>query len=113
MTPELHDVLPPWQGGGNMIKNVTFEKTTYSEAPAKFEAGTPNIADAVGLKAALDYVASIGLSSIAAHEHDLLAMRRSSCRGFQVCELLVTLARRLASSRLSWMVALLRRLAKP
>lgn len=73
VTEELHDVLPPWQGGGNMIKNVTFEKTTYSDAPAKFEAGTPNIADAVGLKAALDYVTSIGLSSIAAHEHALLA----------------------------------------
>ena len=50
VTEELHDVLPPWQGGGNMIKNVTFEKTTYSDAPAKFEAGTPNIADAVGLE---------------------------------------------------------------
>ena len=72
VTEELHDVLPPWQGGGNMIKNVTFEKTTYSDAPAKFEAGTPNIADAVGLKAALDYVASVGLSNIAAHEHELL-----------------------------------------
>jgi cysteine desulfurase / selenocysteine lyase len=69
---ELHDVLPPWQGGGNMIRNVTFEKTTYSEAPSKFEAGTPNIADAIGLKAALDYVSSIGLSNIAAHEHALL-----------------------------------------
>ena len=69
---ELHDVLPPWQGGGNMIRNVTFEKTTYSEAPSKFEAGTPNIADAIGLKAALDYVSGIGLSNIAAHEHALL-----------------------------------------
>lgn len=72
VTEELHDVLPPWQGGGNMIKNVTFERTTYSDAPAKFEAGTPNIADAVGLKAALDYVGSIGLDNIAAHEHALL-----------------------------------------
>ncbi len=61
VTEELHDVLPPWQGGGNMIKNVTFEKTTYAEAPAKFEAGTPNIADAVGLKAALEYVERMGL----------------------------------------------------
>lgn len=69
---ELHDILPPWQGGGNMIKNVTFEETTYSDAPAKFEAGTPNIADAVGLGAALDYVGRIGLSNIAAHEHFLL-----------------------------------------
>ena len=48
---ELLDVMPPWQGGGNMIKNVTFEETTYSAPPAKFEAGTPNIADAVGLGA--------------------------------------------------------------
>jgi cysteine desulfurase/selenocysteine lyase len=71
VTEELHDVLPPWQGGGNMIKNVTFEKTTYAEAPAKFEAGTPNIADAVGLRAALEYVQRIGLSNIAAHEHSL------------------------------------------
>ena len=71
VTEELHDVLPPWQGGGNMIKNVTFEKTSYAEAPAKFEAGTPNIADAVGLRAALEYVQRIGLSNIAAHEHAL------------------------------------------
>ncbi len=71
VTEELHDVLPPWQGGGNMIKNVTFEKTTYAEAPAKFEAGTPNIADAVGLKAALEYVERIGLANIAAHEQAL------------------------------------------
>jgi cysteine desulfurase / selenocysteine lyase len=54
-----------------MIKNVTFEKTTYSDAPAKFEAGTPNIADAVGLRAALEYVQRIGLGNIAAHEHAL------------------------------------------
>lgn len=69
---ELHDVLPPWQGGGNMIKNVTFEETSYSEAPARFEAGTPSIADAVGLGAALDYVNRIGLPNIAAYEHKLL-----------------------------------------
>jgi len=69
---ELHDILPPWQGGGNMIRNVTFEETTFSEAPAKFEAGTPNIADAVGLGAALDYVNQFGLPNIAAYEHHLL-----------------------------------------
>ncbi|MCI0358535.1 MAG: SufS family cysteine desulfurase [Planctomycetaceae bacterium] len=69
---ELHDILPPWQGGGNMIRNVTFEETTYSEAPARFEAGTPNIADAVGLGAALDYVGRLGLPNIAAYEHELL-----------------------------------------
>ena len=69
---ELHDILPPWQGGGNMIRNVTFEETTYADAPAKFEAGTPNIADAVGLGAALDYVNRLGLANIAAYEHSLL-----------------------------------------
>lgn len=69
---ELHEILPPWQGGGNMIRNVTFEETTFAEAPAKFEAGTPNIADAVGLGAALDYVNRIGLPSIGAYEHRLL-----------------------------------------
>ncbi len=69
---ELHDILPPWQGGGNMIENVTFEETTYAPAPRRFEAGTPNIADAVGLGAALDYVNQLGLSNIAAYEHQLL-----------------------------------------
>lgn len=69
---ELHDIVPPWQGGGNMIRNVTFEETTYAEAPNKFEAGTPNIADAVGLGAALDYVSRIGLHAIGAYEHELL-----------------------------------------
>lgn len=69
---DLHDVVPPWQGGGNMIRNVTFEETSYSDAPAKFEAGTPNIADAVGLGAALDYVNRLGLPAMAAYEHHLL-----------------------------------------
>jgi cysteine desulfurase/selenocysteine lyase len=69
---ELHDILPPWQGGGNMIRNVTFEETSYAEAPARFEAGTPSIGDAVGLGAALDYVNRIGLPNIAAYEHKLL-----------------------------------------
>lgn len=69
---ELHEILPPWQGGGNMIRNVTFEETTYSEAPAKFEAGTPSVADTVGLGAALDYVSRLGLPNIAKYEHELL-----------------------------------------
>ena len=69
---ELHDILPPWHGGGNMIRNVTFEETTYNDAPAKFEAGTPNIADAVGLGAALDYVNRLGLVNTGAYEHELL-----------------------------------------
>ncbi len=68
---EVQEIMPPWQGGGNMIRNVTFEETTYSEPPAKFEAGTPNIADAVGLGAALDYVSQLGLPNIANYEHGL------------------------------------------
>jgi len=66
------DEMPPWQGGGNMIADVTFEKTVYQPAPAKFEAGTGNIADAVGLGAALDYVGAIGIDNIARYEHELL-----------------------------------------
>jgi len=69
---ELMEIMPPWQGGGNMIKNVTFEETTYSPPPAKFEAGTPNIADAVGLGAALDFVNRLGLPNIGKYEHELL-----------------------------------------
>jgi cysteine desulfurase/selenocysteine lyase len=66
------DSMPPWQGGGNMISDVTFERTTYQVSPARFEAGTGNIADAVGLGAALDYVDEVGRENIAAYEHDLL-----------------------------------------
>jgi cysteine desulfurase / selenocysteine lyase len=69
---DVLDAMPPWQGGGNMIADVTFEKTTYQPSPARFEAGTGNIADAVGLGAAIDYVSEIGMENIAAYEHDLL-----------------------------------------
>ena len=68
----LLDAMPPWMGGGDMILSVTFEKTTYNALPYKFEAGTPNIADTIGLAAALEYVASLGLDNIGSHEHDLL-----------------------------------------
>jgi cysteine desulfurase / selenocysteine lyase len=64
--------MPPYQGGGDMILSVTFEKTTYNELPYKFEAGTPDIAGAIGLGAALDYISAVGLDRIMAHEHDLL-----------------------------------------
>ncbi|MBA5688388.1 family 2A encapsulin nanocompartment cargo protein cysteine desulfurase [Rugamonas apoptosis] len=64
--------MPPWQGGGNMIADVTFEKTVYQAIPNKFEAGTGNIADAVGLGAAIDYVTRIGIDNIARYEHQLL-----------------------------------------
>ena len=69
---ELLDAMPPWQGGGHMIKDVTFEKTIYQNAPEKFEAGTPDIAGVVGLGAAIDYLFSVGIPSVAAYEHALL-----------------------------------------
>jgi cysteine desulfurase/selenocysteine lyase len=62
----------PWQGGGNMISDVTFEHTQYQNAPARFEAGTGNIADAVGLGAAIDYVNQVGIEAISQYEHGLL-----------------------------------------
>jgi cysteine desulfurase/selenocysteine lyase len=68
----LLDEMPPYQGGGDMISSVTFAKTTYNALPYKFEAGTPNIAGAIGLAAAIDYVSAIGMDRIAAQEHDLL-----------------------------------------
>ena len=69
---ELFDTTPPWQGGGNMILDVTFEKTTFNVAPARFEAGTGNIADAVGLGAALDYLGQVGIENVTRYEHELL-----------------------------------------
>lgn len=69
---DILNATQPWQGGGNMIQDVTFEKTVYHPAPFKFEAGTGNIADAVGLGAAIDYVQRIGLQNIHAYEHALL-----------------------------------------
>ncbi|MDC8445811.1 MAG: cysteine desulfurase [Nitrosomonas sp.] len=69
---DLLETMPPWQGGGNMIEDVTFEKTSYHGAPARFEAGTGNIADAVGLGAAIDYVERIGIDNINRYEHDLM-----------------------------------------
>jgi cysteine desulfurase/selenocysteine lyase len=70
---DLLDTMPPWQGGGNMIADVTFEKTLYQPAPIRFEAGTGSIADAVGLGAALDYLQQIGMQNVSRYEHDLLA----------------------------------------
>jgi cysteine desulfurase / selenocysteine lyase len=70
-----YDILEntqPWQGGGNMIQDVTFEKTTYQPPPGRFEAGTGNIADAVGLGAAIDYLSRVGMVNVSRHEHDLL-----------------------------------------
>ena len=69
---ELLEKMPPYQGGGDMIKSVTFEKTIYNDIPNRFEAGTPNIAGAIGLGVAIDYLVSIGIENIAKHEKELL-----------------------------------------
>lgn len=69
---ELLEKMPPYQGGGEMIRDVTFEKTTYNDLPYKYEAGTPNIADVVAYKAAFDFITFLGKENIAAHEHELL-----------------------------------------
>jgi len=68
----LLEAMPPYQGGGDMISSVTFEKTTYNKVPHKFEAGTPDMSGAVGLRAAIEYINHLGLENIAAHEHELL-----------------------------------------
>ena len=70
---EFLNAMPPFMGGGDMIERVTFDKTTYKDAPYKFEAGTPPIVEVIGLGAAIDYVSEIGMENIAAHESDLLA----------------------------------------
>jgi cysteine desulfurase/selenocysteine lyase len=84
---ELLDSMPPYQGGGEMIKSVTFEKTLYADLPYKFEAGTPNIAGAIGLGEAIDYVEALGFDRIMAHEQELLdygARALSSIEGVQI-----------------------------
>ncbi len=70
----LLEEMPPWQGGGDMIRTVSFDRTEYNHVPHKFEAGTPHIAGAIGLAAAIDYLQGIGLEAIGAHEHDLLGL---------------------------------------
>ena len=78
----LLDAMPPWQGGGDMIERVTFEKTTYNDLPYKFEAGTPNIAGGIALRPALTYIKNIGYDRIMAHEADLLSYCEEKLRGF-------------------------------
>jgi cysteine desulfurase / selenocysteine lyase len=80
---KLLDAMPPYQGGGDMISSVTFEKTTYNELPYKFEAGTPNIAGAIGLGSAIDWVQSVGLNSMAAYEHELLGYATEKLGGIK------------------------------
>ena len=77
---ELLAAMPPWQGGGAMIERVTFAKTTFLSGPARFEAGTPAIVEAIGLAAAIDYVADVGLKAIHAHETQLVRQTRDALR---------------------------------
>ena len=84
--------MPPWQGGGNMIADVTFEKTLFQPIPNKFEAGTGNIADAVGLGAAIDYIKRIGIENIGRYEHDLLAYATHHLRAVPGARLVGTAA---------------------
>lgn len=86
----LLEAMPPYQGGGDMIRSVTFEKTTYNKIPYKFEAGTPDIAGAVGLKAALEYLDSVGMDNIAAHESELLAYATDALSGISGIRLIGT-----------------------
>ncbi len=87
---ELLESMPPWQGGGNMIDDVTFEKTTFQPAPARFEAGTGNIADAVGLGAALEYLTKIGIQNVARYEHELLIYGMEALKSIQGLRLIGT-----------------------
>lgn len=87
---EVLDDMPPWQGGGNMIEDVTFENTRYHPAPNKFEAGTGNIADAVGLGAAIDYVQKLGIDNINRYEHELLVYATGKLKTIQGLRLIGT-----------------------
>jgi len=100
---ELLESMPPWQGGGNMIEDVTFDKIIYQPAPARFEAGTGNIADAVGLGAALEYVSKIGIDNIARYEHELLVYAMDALRSISGLRLIGTAAEK--TSVLSFVLA--------
>jgi cysteine desulfurase / selenocysteine lyase len=89
---ELLQAMPPWQGGGDMILTVSFEKSTFNELPFKFEAGTPNISGAIGLAAAMDYVEGLGLDAIAAHEQQLLQLATAQVSALPDIELIGTAA---------------------
>ena len=86
----LLEELPPYQGGGDMISSVTFEKTIYNKVPYKFEAGTPNVAGAIGLGAAVDYLQSFGMENIAAHEQELLAIGTRALQDFDEIRIIGT-----------------------
>ncbi|MFZ0315245.1 MAG: cysteine desulfurase [Candidatus Korobacteraceae bacterium] len=92
----LLEAMPPYQGGGDMIRSVTFEKTLYNDLPYKFEAGTPNIGGAIGLGAAIDYIHHLGIENIAAHEHDLLVYATEALSAIPDVRLIGTAAEKAA-----------------
>jgi cysteine desulfurase/selenocysteine lyase len=98
----LLEAMPPWQGGGHMINDVTFAKTTFKHAPEKFEAGTPDIAGAIGLGAAIDYLMGVGMPAIAAYEHNLLDYATSALQSVPGLRLIGTAANK--ASVLSFVV---------
>ncbi len=91
---ELLESMPPYQGGGDMIKSVTFEKTTYSDLPHKFEAGTPNIGGGIGLGAAIDYLNALDMKAVMAHEHDLLVYATEQLGGIEAVRIIGTAPRK-------------------
>jgi cysteine desulfurase/selenocysteine lyase len=90
----LLEAMPPYQGGGDMIASVTFEKTTYNVLPFKFEAGTPDIAGAIALGAALNYITGLGMENIAAHEHELLSYATEAVSAIPGVQLIGTASKR-------------------
>lgn len=98
----LLEAMPPWQGGGDMILSVSFAHTQYNELPYKFEAGTPNISGAIGLGAAIDYMNSIGINSLAAHEHALLVSATEKVSALSGVRIIGTAAQK--ASVLSFMI---------
>ncbi|HEX6161670.1 MAG TPA: cysteine desulfurase, partial [Thermoanaerobaculia bacterium] len=92
----LLEAMPPWQGGGDMILSVSYEKSTYNALPYKFEAGTPNIAGTIGLAAALEYVSAIGLANIAAYETELLHYATARLREIEGLRIIGTAANKAA-----------------
>lgn len=98
----LLEAMPPWQGGGDMILSVSFAHTQYNELPYKFEAGTPNIAGAIGLGAAIDYMNDLGIAKLAAHEHDLLVAATEQVRALSGVRIIGTATQK--ASVLSFMI---------
>jgi len=94
----LLESMPPYQGGGDMISSVTFEKTTYNTLPYKFEAGTPNIAAPIGLAAAIDYLDKLGLENIAAHEQNVLAYATTKLAAISGVKLIGTAPNRVGAT---------------